>query len=38
MLAPLLAIQGVASQSAFSRFFQHFTCAHLRFFRGGSGG
>ena len=27
MLAPLLAIQGVASQSAFSRFFQHFTSA-----------
>jgi len=26
-LAPLLAIQGVASQSAFSRFFQHFTSA-----------
>src|SRR5713101_9068812 len=27
MLAPLLAIQGIASQSAFSRFFQHFTSA-----------
>jgi hypothetical protein len=27
MLAPLLAIQGVASQSAFSRFFQHFDSA-----------
>ena len=27
MLAPLLAIQGVASQSAFSRFFQRFTSA-----------
>lgn len=27
MLAPLLAIQAIASQSAFSRFFQHFTSA-----------
>src|SRR6058998_3044640 len=27
MLAPLLAIQGIASQSAFSRFFQHFSSA-----------
>ena len=27
MLAPLLAIAGIASQSAFSRFFQHFSSA-----------
>src|SRR5258707_12487694 len=27
MLAPLLAIQGIASQSALSRFFQHFSSA-----------
>ena len=27
MMAPLLAIAGIASQSAFSRFFQHFTSA-----------